>query len=68
VALDGTGPNMVFDHGGNAALTFGVNDPAPDALHVGPYLWASDLDGTTVLGWRVEDDGSVGVRLGGPTR
>ena len=68
LALDSTGLNMVFELGGNAVLTFGVNDPAPDALHVGAYLWVSDLDGTNVLGWRIEDGGSVTMRLGGPTQ
>ncbi|HZQ29361.1 MAG TPA: hypothetical protein VFA94_16820 [Acidimicrobiales bacterium] len=67
IALDATGPNMVFDLGGNAVLTFGVNDPAPDALHVGAYLHVSNASGTNVLGWRIEDDGSVSMRLGGPT-
>ena len=68
LALDATGPNLVFDLAGNAVLTVGVNDPAPDALHVGAYLHVADIDGTAVLGWRVEDDGSVTLRLGGPTR
>jgi hypothetical protein len=68
VALDATGPNMVFDLGGNAVLTFGVNDAAPDALHVGAYLHVSDVGGTNVLGWRIEADGSVSMRLGGPTK
>jgi hypothetical protein len=68
LALDGTGPNMVFDLAGNGVLTFGVNDPAPDALHVGAYCWVSDVGGSNVLGWRVEQDGAVWMRLGGPTR
>jgi hypothetical protein len=68
IALDGTGPNMVFDLGGNAVLAVGVNDAAPDALHVGAYLHVSDVGGTNVLGWRIEEDGSVAMRLGGPTR
>jgi hypothetical protein len=68
LALDATGPNLVFDLGGNAVLTLGVNDPAPDALHVGAYLHVADIDGAAVLGWRIEDDGSVTMRLGGPTR
>jgi hypothetical protein len=68
LALDTTGPNLGFDYQGNTVLTFGVNDAAPDALHVGAYWQAADSNGTTVLGWRIEDDGSVTARLGGPTR
>jgi hypothetical protein len=68
VSLDGAGPALVFDLAGNNAITFGVNDPTADALHVGAYLHVSDLDGTPVLGWQVEEDGSVLARFGGPTR
>lgn len=68
VSLDGSGPALVFDLAGNNVITLGVNDPTADALHVGGYLHVADLDGTTVLGWQVEEDGSVLARHGGPTR
>ncbi|HEV7887620.1 MAG TPA: hypothetical protein VGO92_08680 [Acidimicrobiales bacterium] len=68
LTLDGTGPSMVFDLAGNNIISLGVNDPTADALHVGGYLHVTDLDGTPVLGWQVEEDGSALARLGGPTR
>jgi hypothetical protein len=68
VALDATGPALVFDLAGNNIISLGVNDPTADALHVGGYLHVTDLDGTPVLGWQVEEDGTVLARLGGPTR
>ena len=68
LTLDDSGPALIFDLGGNNAITFGVNDPAADALHVGAYLHVADVDGTPVLGWQVEEDGSVLARIGGPTR
>ena len=68
LSLDATGPAAVFDLAGNNIITLGVNDPTPDALHVGGYLHVTDLDGTPVLGWQVEEDGSVLARHGGPTR
>jgi hypothetical protein len=68
LSLDGSGPALVFDLAGNNVITLGVNDPTADALHVGGYLHVADLDGTPVLGWQVEEDGSVLARHGGPTR
>ena len=68
LSLDGSGPVLVFDLAGNNVITLGVNDPTADALHVGGYLHVADLDGTPVLGWQVEEDGSVLARHGGPTR
>lgn len=68
LSLDATGPAVVFDLAGNNIITLGVNDATPDALHVGGYLHVTDLDGTPVLGWQVEEDGSVLARRGGPTR
>lgn len=68
LVLDGTGPNLLFDLAGNNIITLGVNDPAADALHVGGYLCAADLDGTPVLGWHIEEDGTAFIRTGGPTR
>lgn len=68
LSLDDNGPAAVFDLAGNNIITLGVNDPTPDALHVGGYLHVTDLDGTPVLGWQVDEDGSGLVRSGGPTR
>jgi hypothetical protein len=68
LTVDRTGPALVFDLAGNNIITLGVNDPVGDALHVGGYLHVADVDGTPVLGWQVEDDGSVLARAGGPTR
>ncbi len=68
LSLDETGPNLVFDLAGNNVLSFGVNDPAVDALHVGAYVHVADLDGSAVLGCVVEQDGSVLARFGGATR
>ncbi|MDQ1437304.1 MAG: hypothetical protein QOK43_933 [Acidimicrobiaceae bacterium] len=68
LTLDGTGPSLVFDLAGNNIVAIGVNDPTADALHVGGYLHVTDLDGTPVLGWQVDEDGAVLGRMGGPTR
>jgi hypothetical protein len=68
LGLDVTGPSQVFDLAGNNLITLGVNDPTADALHVGAYLHVSDLEGSPVLGWQVEEDGGVLARLGGRTR
>jgi hypothetical protein len=68
LTLDAAGPALVFDLAGNNIITLGVNDPTADALHVGGYFHMTDFDGTHVLGWQVDDDGTVLSRLGGPTR
>jgi hypothetical protein len=68
LTLDGAGPALVFDLAGNNIITLGVNDPTADALHVGGYLHMTDFDGTPVLGWQVDEDGTVLSRFGGPTR
>lgn len=68
LSLDDRGPAAVFDLAGNNIITVGVNDPTPDALHVGAYLHVADLDGTPVYGWQVGEDGSVLQRIGGATR
>lgn len=59
MAVEATGPVVVFDQAGNIGVEVGVHDPTPDALHVGAYLVMGDAGGTAVAGWRVEDDGSV---------
>jgi len=64
--VDGQGPALVFDQGGNDVVELGVDDPGADALHVGAYLHLSRPDGRPALGWRVEEDGSVTMRTGAP--
>ncbi|MGH3369596.1 MAG: hypothetical protein ACRDPR_06315 [Nocardioidaceae bacterium] len=59
LALDPTGPGLVFDNGGNAGLDMGVDDAVADDLRVGPYLYLAGPDGAPVVGWRVDEDGSV---------
>jgi hypothetical protein len=68
LVLDATGPSQVFDLEGNNVIVLGVNDATADALHVGAYLHMSDADGTPVVGWQVQEDGSVVQRIGGATR
>lgn len=64
LGLDNNGPALVIDLLGNNAISLGANVPVPDALHVGAYLRVTDLDGTPVYGWQVEEDGTVLARLG----
>ncbi|MDP9071875.1 MAG: hypothetical protein M3N68_11505 [Actinomycetota bacterium] len=68
IELGEQGPALVFDQGGNDVVAVGVHDAVADALHVGAYLQLSHADGRPALGWRVEDDGSVTMRAGGPER
>ena len=66
IELGEHGPALVFDQGGNDVVALGVHDAAADALHVGAYLQLSHPVGRPAVGWRVEDDGSVTMRTGGP--
>lgn len=59
VAIEPTGPVVVVDQGGNAALELGVHDPGEDGSHVGAYIVVADRDGRPAAGWRVADDGTV---------
>lgn len=68
LVLDSTGPNLLLDLAGNNIVTLGVHDPAIDTLHVGGYLHMNDLDGAPALGWRIEEDGSVAMVAGIPSR
>ncbi|HEX9969555.1 MAG TPA: hypothetical protein VGB03_05395 [Acidimicrobiales bacterium] len=65
LALDDTGAALVFDRTGNAVAELGVDDGTGDALVAGAYFHLCDVDGSPVVGWRVEDDGDVTVRTGG---
>jgi hypothetical protein len=68
IEVDGRGPALVFDQGGNDVVELGVDDPVADALHVGAYLHLSGPDGRPAVSWRVEEDGSVTMRTAGPER
>lgn len=65
LALDENGAALVFDRTGNAAAELGVHDGTGEAVVSGAYLQLSDVDGRPVMGWRVDDDGSVTVRVAG---
>lgn len=59
VAIEPTGPVVVLDQGGNAAVELGVHDAVEDGSHVGAYIVVADRDGRPAAGWRVADDGTV---------
>ena len=63
LALDDSGAALAFDHTGNNVVELGVDDGTGEATVSGAYLYLSDIDGRPVLGWRVDDDGSVTVRV-----
>lgn len=64
LALDPTGPVLGLDRHGNAVLELGVDDGTGEVLTTGAYLHLADGDGRPVLGWRVDDDGTVVSRAG----
>lgn len=55
LALEPTGPLLVFDQDGNVALQAGVNDPTPDGLHTGAHLFLASAEGVPRTGWWIED-------------
>ncbi len=65
LALDDSGAALVFDRTGNAAVELGVQDGTGESTVSGGYLQLSDVDGTPVIGWRVDDDGGVVMRVTG---
>jgi hypothetical protein len=65
LALDDSGASLVFDRTGNAAVELGVDDGTGEATVTGAYLHLSDVDGRPVIGWRVDDDGTVTMRVAG---
>lgn len=65
LALDESGAALVFDRTGNASVELGVHDGTGQATVSGAYLQLSDVDGRPVMGWRVDDDGSVTLRVSG---
>ena len=62
LALDDTGAALGLDRDGNAVVEMGVDDGTGEVLTRGAYLHLSDSDGRPVVGWRVDDDGTVVVR------
>jgi len=60
---DVMGPALVFTQAGNNVIYLGVHDEGTLAFYPGPYLDLCDLDGETVIGWRVHADGSVEHRV-----
>jgi hypothetical protein len=62
LALEETGPTLVFDESGNAVLQLGVDDPSPDSLRTGSFLHLGDAAGRPVLSWQVDSDGTLTVR------
>ena len=65
LSLDDNGATLAFDRTGNAVLELGVDDGG-EATHTGAYIHLSDLDGRPSVGWRVDDDGGVVMRVTGP--
>jgi hypothetical protein len=59
LALDETGPALVFDQGGNGVIYLGVNDVGSGAVGPGPYFNLADPEGDPRVGWRVAPDGAV---------
>lgn len=68
LAFDPSGPNLTFMDSGNIVFAVGVNDPAPDANYLGPYLLLMDAQGVPVISWRVARDGSAVQHLGAAWR
>ncbi|HEX2039719.1 MAG TPA: hypothetical protein VHF47_08310 [Acidimicrobiales bacterium] len=64
LALDDNGASLAFDRAGNAVLELGVDDGA-EAVRTGAYVQLSDVDGRPALGWRVDDEGGVVLRVTG---
>jgi hypothetical protein len=63
LALDDSGAALVFDRTGNAVVELGVDDGTGEAIVTGAYLHLSDIDGRPAIGWRVDDDGAVAMRV-----
>jgi hypothetical protein len=59
LALDETGPALVFDQDGNGVVYLGVNDTGSDSVGPGPYFNLADPEGDPRIGWRVSPDGAV---------
>jgi len=64
LSLDDNGAALGFDRAGNAVLELGVDDGG-ESVRTGAYIQLSDLEGRPSLGWRVDDDGAVVLRVAG---
>jgi hypothetical protein len=64
LSLDDNGATLAFDRTGNAVLEMGVDDGG-EATRTGAYVQLSDIEGRPALGWRVDDDGGVVLRVTG---
>ncbi len=62
LALDPSGPVLVFDQAGNVALQLGVSDPGTDLKHPGAHFFLASAEGEPRIGWRIE--GTSVRRLG----
>ena len=61
LAVDSTGPVLMFDQGGNNAIYLGVHDEETAAVTPGAYLSLCDSNGDLAIGCRVHLDGSVEI-------
>ena len=61
LALPPSGPELAFNLGGNVVVHVGVTDAGPEAVDVGPYIQLSDRDGRPVVGWQIDEEGTVTV-------
>lgn len=66
LSLDAAGVTLSFDRTGNAVLELGVHDDEGESVAGGVYLQLSDVEGRPAVGWRVDDDGAVVMRMAGP--
>lgn len=64
LAIDEHGTVLAFDRSGNAVLELGVDEGGEAVAH-GAYVQLSDADGNPALGWRVDDEGGVVMRVAG---
>lgn len=62
LALDDNGPAFGLDRHGNAVVELGVDDGTGDVVRRGAYFHLADADGRPVVGWQVDDDGTVVTR------
>lgn len=67
LAVDGTGAVFGLDRHGNAVVELGVDDGEGEVVTRGAYFHLADADGRPVVGWRVDDDGTVVTRAGPDT-
>jgi hypothetical protein len=64
LALDDSGVALALDRNGNAVVELGVDDGTGEVVRSGAYLHLSDGDGRPMVGWQVDDDGTVVTRAG----